>query len=68
MTYLDGLKAAEALCSERSKQAREEAKRWDAEADKVSCLTCALEALECSVAIKHLIREVESNQQRKASA
>jgi hypothetical protein len=59
VAYLDGQKAAEALCAERSKRRHQESKRWEAEEDRTRCLAAALEAVECAVEIKRLIEEAE---------
>ncbi len=67
MSYLAGLKAAAALCAERSMESTWQARRREAEEDKASCLGSAMEALECAIAIKRLMEEAES-QQRRAQA
>lgn len=52
--YKAGLMAAEQLCAERSKKYVRESKTWEADEDKASCMTSALEALECAIAIRRL--------------
>lgn len=58
-SYLAGLKAAEDLCAQRSKRHVAESTRWEAEADKLSSLAAAVEALECAMAIKQLVEAAE---------
>lgn len=59
MTYVDGLKSAEAVCAEQSKRYVREAANYDTDEDKANCLTSALAALECAIAIKRLVEQAE---------
>ncbi len=55
VTYIDGMKAAERLCAERSNKALREARASKVETDKMVFTAFATEALGCAIAIKELI-------------